>query len=317
MKRYSLYLQAFVFLLILVVISSLIIYFSLTRHRAELIKTAIEEKIHLAETINETVNSPFWMMRIGHYPVVTKTFMREMARPEEIAFCRIVTRDGGVYLSSLEEEGKIIEDPVISQVLESKKLVIRDEVFEDEKIKEIIYPGYGDRAIWIGFSLEKTEKEIQVMFIREGLTTGGGLIAIFLILFMVLRGFINPIKKITTACEEIRKGNLDVKIDVKSKTEIGELVDTLNETIKDLRESRLALEETKVVLEVRVQARTKELQELTERQEEIIEERTKELQEKIEELERFHRLAVGRELRMIELKEEIERLKEELKNYKP
>lgn len=41
--------------------------------------------------------------------------------------------------------------------------------------------------------------------------------------------------------------------------------------------------------------------------------RTKEterrLQEKVEELEKFHRIAVGRELKMIELKEELERLK--------
>jgi len=43
--------------------------------------------------------------------------------------------------------------------------------------------------------------------------------------------------------------------------------------------------------------------------EEQVKERTKELQEKVEELERFHRLAVGRELKMIELKKEIEKLK--------
>jgi PAS domain S-box-containing protein len=42
---------------------------------------------------------------------------------------------------------------------------------------------------------------------------------------------------------------------------------------------------------------------------EKIKERTKELQERIEELEKFHRLAVERELKMIELKEEIEKLK--------
>jgi len=43
-----------------------------------------------------------------------------------------------------------------------------------------------------------------------------------------------------------------------------------------------------------------------------VEERTEELQEKVAELERFNRLAVGREIRMIELKEEIKRLKERI-----
>jgi len=41
-----------------------------------------------------------------------------------------------------------------------------------------------------------------------------------------------------------------------------------------------------------------------------------ELEERIKELEKFHKLTVGRELRMVELKEEIERLKAELKRYK-
>jgi len=59
-----------------------------------------------------------------------------------------------------------------------------------------------------------------------------------------------------------------------------------------------------------------ELKKLQEEMEEKVKEKTKELQEKVEELERFQKLAVGRELKMIELKEEIKKLKEELEKYK-
>ena len=55
-----------------------------------------------------------------------------------------------------------------------------------------------------------------------------------------------------------------------------------------------------------------ELKKLQEEMEAKIEERTKELREKIEELEKINRLTVGRELKMIGLKEEIKELKEEL-----
>ncbi len=71
--------------------------------------------------------------------------------------------------------------------------------------------------------------------------------------------------------------------------------------------------ETENILKVRVRARTKELRELAEKQEDIIERRTQELQERVKELKRFRRITVGREKRMIQLKNEIEELRERLK----
>jgi C4-dicarboxylate-specific signal transduction histidine kinase len=72
------------------------------------------------------------------------------------------------------------------------------------------------------------------------------------------------------------------------------------------------VEEARKVLEIKVKARTRELQDLTERQEDIIEERSRETRERMEELEKFQKLSVGRELKMIELKEEIKALKNQL-----
>jgi len=57
-----------------------------------------------------------------------------------------------------------------------------------------------------------------------------------------------------------------------------------------------------------------EIKKLREELEEKVRERTKELQERINELEKFHKLTVGRELKSIELKEEIKRLKKELED---
>jgi len=58
-----------------------------------------------------------------------------------------------------------------------------------------------------------------------------------------------------------------------------------------------------------------ELKKFQRQLEQMVEGRTKELKEKVDELEKFNRLTIGRELKMIELKQEIETLKEKLKRF--
>lgn len=93
----------------------------------------------------------------------------------------------------------------------------------------------------------------------------------------------------------------------------GTLANNFKRSQAGLLKSQEKLEEAKNVLEIRVQSRTRELKRLTETLEEKVRERTEEAQKKVEELERFKNLAVGRELKMVELKKEIKKLKEHLK----
>ncbi len=71
--------------------------------------------------------------------------------------------------------------------------------------------------------------------------------------------------------------------------------------VQKVKESR----EVRDRLEVALLENEKRRVELEER----VKKRTEELQQKVEELEKFQKLAVGREIKMIELKEEIKKLK--------
>lgn len=148
-----------------------------------------------------------------------------------------------------------------------------------------------------------------------------------LVVTLVLKRITRPIIRLRDAAVEIGEGKLETEINIETNDEIGELAQTFNQMTATLRElykglekkvqeRTMELEEAKASLEIKVKARTKELQELTERQEETIGKRTKEIKERMGELERFHRLAVGRELRMIEMKKEMQKLKEEIKKDK-
>lgn len=87
--------------------------------------------------------------------------------------------------------------------------------------------------------------------------------------------------------------------------------------IRNLKKTKKELNQTKRFLEIEVERKTKELWEEKESLGKIVEERTKELEEKrrvvqarLKELEKFHKIAVVKELKMAEIKEEIARLKE-------
>lgn len=105
-----------------------------------------------------------------------------------------------------------------------------------------------------------------------------------------------PVISLRDAAAEIGEGNLDEKIKVKTKNEIGQLASAFNKMTSDLKKSKRELEKYSESLEMKVKKRTKELE------------------QKNEELARFNRLAVGRELRMVELKKKIEELEGKLKN---
>lgn len=140
------------------------------------------------------------------------------------------------------------------------------------------------------------------------------LVTLFTIVFV--SKIIRPLYQLLQAAKKVGEGNLDIKLKLTTKDEIGELAEEFNQMIAKLKESREILEDEKKVLEIRVKARTRELEELAQSLDEKVKQRTKELEERIKELEKFHRLTVGRELKMSELKEKIKKLEEELKRYK-
>jgi hypothetical protein len=78
---------------------------------------------------------------------------------------------------------------------------------------------------------------------------------------------------------------------------------------QELEEAQGMMKDINIELEKKVIERPTEIFNLKENLEKTVEKRTNELQTKLEELKRFHDLTVGREMKMIELKREIEKLK--------
>ncbi len=160
-------------------------------------------------------------------------------------------------------------------------------------------------TIQVDFSLEKIDEKIESATITEILIYAGIMALFVLLLFIFLRtALIKPILKISRGMEAIGKGK-KYSADVKSGDELGELSTRLDMMGRELRESRKELEKYSRDLENQVKKRTKELKKSK-----------KQLERRNAELEKFNKFAVGRELKMRELKKRIKDLESRLKKEK-
>jgi nitrate/nitrite-specific signal transduction histidine kinase len=194
-------------------------------------------------------------------------------------------------------------------------------VFSNLLFAYILYNGYeGIIAQIRPFLSPESFKNVEVNVYTTWLIGASSFVFIFLmvILFTVFftSRIIKPLERLLKAAKKIGEGDLNVRVELETKDEIGQLADEFNRMVKKLKESREILEDEKKVLEIRVRARTKELEEIAKSLDEKVRERTKELQQRVEELEKFHRLTLGREIKMIELKDRIKELEEQLRKCK-
>jgi methyl-accepting chemotaxis protein len=110
------------------------------------------------------------------------------------------------------------------------------------------------------------------------------LILVVLIALYIIRSVSIPLTQLLIATQKISNGDLSKRIAFSSRDEISQLAISFNEMVNKLQQSHQSLEQK-------------------------VQDRTTELNKKMEKLEKMNKLMVGRELKMVEYKREIEELK--------
>jgi methyl-accepting chemotaxis protein len=241
-----------------------------------------------------------------------------------IAFSDISRVLRGENLTYLKEVNKFVGD---EESLEDGQAEISKGIQDAYVLATHVPLGMPAWAVLVELPIrEAYQTVIQGIGLSIGTIILGIILATLLGIYLSKR-VTKPIEQLTATSQAIAGGNLALRAEVTSRDEVGQLAVAFNEMADHLsayttelerkvEERTKELEEAKKVLEVKVEARTKELRELAEKLDEKVKEKTKELRERLEELEKFQKLTVGRELKMIELKKEIQKLKEELENDK-
>lgn len=209
----------------------------------------------------------------------------------------------------------------------------------DTEVLTVIAPihisGKISGTIQIDFDLSTVSDKVRQTLIQEI----SYYVLAFLIFIAILFIFfhlivVKPILEVSRGVQEITGLNFDYKIKARFKDEIGDLalafnkmgdeikeskeqLSRYNETLKkevaaktkDLEKAKDELKNINVDLEQKVRERTAKLEELKASQEKVIADRTAELSLKVAELEKINKIMVDREVKMVELKDEIKKLK--------
>lgn len=136
--------------------------------------------------------------------------------------------------------------------------------------------------------VSKDEILKPISSVRNMLMASGVLVIMLGLVGILLGGYwlLRPLFEIINAAQEVVGGNLHARASVKTKDEIGRLAAVFNQMLESISQSKEKLEEAYQKTSESAQA----------------------LEQKVMELERFKKLTVGRELKMIEMKKRIKEL---------
>jgi len=141
-------------------------------------------------------------------------------------------------------------------------------------------------------------QELSMLFFIAGFSVVVSVLLVIIILIIIFKKVLKPISYLKEGVMEVKNGNLGYHMKITGQDELGELASAFNQMTGDLKASHAQLI-----------MHQKEL-------EKTVVKRTKELQSKLEELEKFSKLSIGRELKMVELKKRIAELEKNKKNMR-
>jgi methyl-accepting chemotaxis protein len=239
----------------------------------------------------------------------------------------------------VNKQGDLIAFHDVSRVLRGENLIRLKKVAGFVKSDELIYESTAD----ISKGIEGTYVvanyahlgepdwavvvELPVEEAFETVIYGVGLSFAIIILSSILaiivgiylsKRITEPITVLRDTALKIGRGKLDTKIEVGSGKEIGELASAFNQMTNDLKRTTTSIDNLKKEVAERKKAEKKIkkfYKDLKEKSRDLAETKA-ELESKVIDMERFHKLTMGREEKILELKARIKELEEQLRNKK-
>lgn len=258
------------------------------------------------------------------FSIFKERMENKLNRNEDVVDLSLVARNGviGFNIKELEtgyHTGSIrnISDPETLEMLKGKEISYREIEHNGDKAVEIIMPievlsGQPDYYVQYIVSFESFQKEMLAIYRDIGISFV--LVFIFLTLISIIfySNITKPLKELSNLTKKIREGDLSTKIETNGygKDEFGSLAEDFNVMVKELKKSQEegVQEQRKVEENLKQELIKKEAErEELNRIKNEMEKRLSELEIRNKELEKTNKFMVDRELKMIELKKELDK----------
>ncbi len=221
-------------ILILTVMSLTFIFINKETHTIS--TKLIEKNMTISMHMASSVKNAFWSL---NWHFVQKQ-MQEIAELREVSFLKLIKPDGEIYLSAGTTECG--DDLIAEWPTAAEKQSLKQEVCPNtgKAFKVIATPVKVGSDRWMlltGLSLEEVDDardEIITQNIFLGLII---LLAGVLVSFFFTRGMLRPVHDLVHGTRAIGSGNLDYRIQIKSRDEIGNLSEAFNKMARDLKKT--------------------------------------------------------------------------------
>lgn len=249
-KGKLIYKIAITFSLLFILAIALQTYFIVSEHAHDMINYEVKERIHISKLTASHIRST----GLNASPDEISDILKKSFYYKDLIYFRIVNPEGKIYISSNKSEvGKSVQN------VPSDTTLILGDIYNGRDVKIIITPIDKGYTLWLAFSLMGIEETIDKMVWNNIIITIIMITATVLTAFVIANSIAKPINELIKGTEELRKGNLDYRINIKTKDEIGLLAGRFNKMADDLKKSMNELEEYSRNLEGKVKERTREL----------------------------------------------------------
>lgn len=183
---------------------------------------------------------------------------------------------------------RLVDDPELVDLIKSEGLNYREAVINDEQMIEVVRsvdPSSGIHVVSVYYlvSYDSVQERLFMLYKQFAVVFIPIIILAIIGASLLSLSITKPLSELAKATNKIKEGGVGTQVNIKSNDEIGVLSQAFNEMSVSIMKSQQQLEQR-------------------------VKERTVELEAKNQELEDFNKVVVDRELKMIEMKKEIDRL---------